>query len=54
MNDSKIKCSVDQCYYNSNDRCEASSIQVGSCGCQDVQRCDETECRTFRERQSNL
>ena len=46
----KIKCTVDQCVYNAMDRCEASSIEVCSCGCQDVKRSAETECKTFRDR----
>lgn len=46
-----IKCSVDQCFYNAKNHCEASSIEVCACGCQDVKRSDETACKTFRDKQ---
>lgn len=46
----EIKCSVDQCIYNAQNRCEAMSIEVRPCGCQEVKHSDETECKTFRDR----
>lgn len=47
---SKIKCTVDQCVYNSQNACDATSIEVCSCGCSDVKRADETKCKTFRDK----
>ncbi|MDO4732890.1 MAG: DUF1540 domain-containing protein [Bacillota bacterium] len=46
----QIKCSVDQCVFNAMERCEASSIEVSACGCQDVKHASETACKTFRDR----
>ena len=48
--DNRIKCKVDQCVYNCDQRCEAACIEVCNCGCQEAKHSDETECKTFRDR----
>jgi|GEM_PF-452456 len=47
---SRIKCTVEECVYHNDDRCEASEIEVSSCGSKNVKRSDDTACETFRNR----
>ena len=47
---SRVKCLVEECHYNDSNLCDASEIEVVSCGSSDVKRSDQTECRTFRTR----
>lgn len=44
-----IQCRVKGCAYNSQNRCEASSVCVGCC-CGDVSSKSGTECQTFRNK----
>lgn len=46
MND--IKCKVKKCYYNENDACKASCIEVCNCNCHQADHKDQTECATFK------
>jgi len=45
---SKIKCTVEECQYNTSDLCQASTIQVKE-GMQDhmISTSDDTACKTF-------
>lgn len=47
---SDIKCQVAECHYNRDRYCDASQIEVVSCGAGCVKSSDQTECRTFREK----
>ena len=47
---SKIKCLVEECKYNNNCNCDASAIEVRSCGCKAVSCPDETACETFEHK----
>ena len=47
---SEIKCQVEECHYNRDRYCDASEIEVVSCGATNVKSSDQTECRTFREK----
>ena len=47
---SKIKCRVEECHFNRSQFCDAGEIEVVSCGSGCVKSCDQTECRTFREK----
>lgn len=47
---SKVKCMVEECVYNDSYYCDASEIEVCSCGTNHVNCADETACRTFREK----
>ena len=44
-----IRCHVQSCSYNSNQRCDAQCVCVG-CGCGDVTSKSGTECRTFQNK----
>lgn len=48
---SKIKCSVDNCAYNENKRCNASGIAVNAMGDGMAMSSDGTCCETFVQRQ---
>lgn len=45
-----VKCTVEQCYYNTNDGgCTASAIEVGGLGKSEK----ETDCKTFSKKESS-
>ncbi|WP_348983104.1 DUF1540 domain-containing protein [Desulfosporosinus sp. I2] len=47
-NMSNIKCRVEECYYNSSDLCQASTIEVRSNTTEHVVSIsDDTACETF-------
>lgn len=49
MSDSRIKCKVEECVYNSQEQCQADSIEVMSSGeSMKVGTTDGTRCSTFR------
>jgi len=43
-----IKCSVTECEYNSNIKCDAPMIQVDHNGTSQSQNSDQTKCETFK------
>lgn len=45
-----VSCSVESCKYNSNRRCDANTIKVGNCHCENAKDCDQTSCDTFELR----
>jgi len=47
MQASKIKCSVDNCAYNENYKCNASGVEVNAMGDGLAQSSDGTCCNTF-------
>ena len=50
---SEIRCQVGECRYNRDRYCNAAAIEVAGCGgC--VNRCEQTECRTFREKGGSM
>lgn len=53
-NDEKlqVRCDVENCTYNKERSCHASSIKVGSCGDNQVQSCEGTKCSTFKKEDS--
>ncbi len=51
---SEIKCTVEECKYNRERFCDASRIEVVSCGAGCVKSSDQTECRTFREKSGGM
>lgn len=51
---SEIKCKVEECHFNRDHYCDASEIEVVSCGTADVKTSDQTECHTFRERGGSM
>ena len=51
---SQIRCRVNECHYNRSQYCDAGSIEVGSCSAADVKSCEQTECRTFREKGGSM
>ncbi|HHY60479.1 MAG TPA: DUF1540 domain-containing protein [Clostridia bacterium] len=44
----RIKCLVEECYYNANQYCLADAIEVRSSGNNVVNSSDGTACETFR------
>ncbi len=44
-----VNCSVKNCVFNHDCRCDAHEITVG-CDCQDPCRCRDTECNSYRKR----
>ena len=47
MDKAKIKCSVNDCYYNKKMMCEAGDIEVKPMGDNTVNTSDGTKCSTF-------
>ena len=47
--ETRIQCKAEKCVYNSNDKCTADKVNVGSV-CPDVSTMSETECETFKMR----
>ena len=47
---SEIKCKVEECHYNRDQYCDASEIEVVSCGATNVKSSEQTECHTFCEK----
>jgi len=49
MEDSRIKCKVEECVYNAKGLCQANGIEVMSSGASmKVGTTDGTKCSTFR------
>ncbi|HHW07119.1 MAG TPA: DUF1540 domain-containing protein [Clostridia bacterium] len=48
----RIKCQVEECYYNANQYCLADAIEVRSSGDNLVNSSDGTACETFRPKNS--
>ncbi|PKM81896.1 MAG: DUF1540 domain-containing protein [Firmicutes bacterium HGW-Firmicutes-14] len=44
----EIKCSVTECEYNSNIKCDAPMIQVDHNGVPKSGNSDQTKCETFK------
>lgn len=50
---SEVKCKVEECYYNQNQLCVASAIEVKSSVTNNVvSNTDETACETFMPKES--
>lgn len=45
-----VKCSVETCKYNCDKHCEANSIHVDTCHCNEAKDVAGTECDTFELR----
>jgi len=43
----EIKCVVEECKYNQNQKCHAAAIEVRSSGDMSVETSDGTACETF-------
>ena len=46
---SSIKCTVENCHYNSNHACQAEGIEVSAMGDGKAETCDGTSCSTFKK-----
>lgn len=46
----RIKCSVEECTYQNNNKCQADAIEVRSSGNMAVETSDGTACETFTPR----
>ena len=51
MKASRIKCSVENCVYNEDYKCNASGVEVNASGDGLAQSSDGTRCETFVSRQ---
>ena len=45
-----VRCSVDNCTYNKNQACYASSLEVNAMGDGQAQTSDGTSCNTFKQK----
>ncbi len=43
-----VCCDVCNCVYNKKEKCQANSIIVNNCACENAHNSKETECRTFK------
>lgn len=46
----EIKCTVTECEYNKNVKCDAPMIQVDRNNASSASRSDQTKCETFKRR----
>ena len=51
---SEIRCQVGECRYNRDRYCDAAEIEVAGCSSGCVERCEQTECRPFREKGGSM
>ncbi len=49
----EVKCSVENCHYNKNERCHASALEVNPVMDGEVETSDETSCHTFKPDDGN-
>ena len=43
-----ITCEAVKCAYNTNKKCEADSVAITKCGASSEDRCECTQCETYR------
>ena len=43
-----IACEATKCAYNTNRKCEADSVTITKCGSSSEDRCECTQCETYR------
>jgi hypothetical protein len=46
----EIKCTVSECMYNKNVKCEAPMVQVDRNGASSVEQSGQTKCETFKKK----
>lgn len=49
----EVKCSVENCHYNKEERCHASALEVNPLVNGEVETSDETSCHTFKPDEGN-
>ena len=50
----EVKCTVDSCHYNHNERCHASALEVNTLNNSQAETSSETNCSTFKPDESNF
>ena len=49
----EVKCSVENCHYNNDEVCHASSLKVDAIGDCEAESSNGTSCTTFKPGESN-
>lgn len=50
----EVKCTVDSCYYNQDERCHAKALEVSSLTNSQAETSSETNCSTFKPDEGNF